>query len=534
MTKDGIEYISDCIHNMVCDENVLRVLKQNNALQITKEDIGRINVVGDISIFYYEFSGTEMIEAYYPFFDIISKIVVENDLNMDDLLKKANIYSLQKCVFSSYISTGKATREEEPIVTECEYEQNRMIDGIVSLLTVLSEIKPIFILLNKANRLCDSTLNIMEKLLKLSNYNLNILVITNEMGNIKQYIRQKYNSFIKTCGSKGIISDWPFEENFEKVDYDNTYVFRNNSDDLDKIKTVFNTFALDQANYYMNIIYNKVELDKARVSTEFRIKMLKLYIAINIFKQNFSYALILCERLINLPANDLSDDRDFSYYYMKTIANMYLGNDEEAREESKICKAIAARTRNELREFKSLLIENMAELSGWKNIWICDKEIHVLDNLIEYCYKYNYMNHLSHIYVYCFDNDYKLYTVTEGIEERTKHVTKGIFIAQKLGNDRFLLEAYRKNVMISSCNGLFETANYFYQKSIEVSKRTNDKFEEANIYNGLGYNCCTADKYSDANRYYNKALKIFVNVQSEDYILETLYNMGTNSILAGD
>src|SRR5574344_1822280 len=134
MNKEGINYISDCIHNMVCDDNVLRVLKQNSVLHISDQDISRINVVGDIRIFYYEFSGTEMIEAYFTFINIIAKLIETNHMDLDQLMDSAGIYSLQRCIFSSYIRTGRAIREDEPIVTECEFEQDKIIPGIISLL----------------------------------------------------------------------------------------------------------------------------------------------------------------------------------------------------------------------------------------------------------------------------------------------------------------------------------------------------------------------------------------------------------------
>ena len=57
---------------------------------------------------------------------------------------------------------------------------------------------------------------------------------------------------------------------------------------------------------------------------------------------------------------------------------------------------------------------------------------------------------------------------------------------KKLGNEYFMMEAYRNNIMIASTNGFFKTAMYYYDKCHELV-RGKDEYEEAMIYNGVGY-----------------------------------------------
>lgn len=534
MTKEGLEYISNFIGNMLCDESIIRILKQNYALKVTKEDNDNFIIPKNVKSFYCDYAGGRMIKAYEPFLDIIRECIFENNLDIDKVLDDADVYSLNRSSFKSYITAGEAKRAENPILAERDYDRQKFVEGVINLMLYLSEIHPIFIILNEANQMGDSTLTVLKELLEKSSKNLKILIISNEMGNIKGYISEAYNNFIRQSDMKGIVSDWPFQSFEEELEIENTFVFENTKDELKQIRTMYYTFAYEQANYYLGMIYQKVELDKVDVSTEFRIDMLTMYIMVSVVKENYSYALILCERLNRINAHEQEKRKQYLYYYYKATANMYIGNEDDAKKNAKLCYDMAIEIGEIYDKFQAMILMNMSELGGWKDIWICDKPIEITDELINLCYKYNYLNHLAHIYVYCFDNDYKLYTVVEGIEERTPNVTKGIWLANKLKNDQFLVEAYRKNIMVASCNGLFQTASYFYTKSIEVVKRNNDRFEEANIYNGLGFNCCTSDKYSEANRYYNRALKIFYEKKDSDYIMETLYNMGTNAILAGD
>ena len=534
MTKEGLEYLSNFIENVINDNCIVRIVKQNYALKPTKEDFNKLPVGDGTKKAYCDYLSRRMLKAYEPFMDIIRDCIFELNLDIDKVFADANIYSLNRSIFKSYITTGKARSQENLILAEKEYDRKKFVEGIVDLLLMLSEKKPIFVMLNEANQMSESVLFVLEELISRTSSTLHILVVVNEMGNVKGFLNDSYNEFIKKCDLKGIVSDWPFQDYYETEEPEDTYVFDTSSDELEDICTMFYTYAFGQANYYLSMIYQKVELDKADVTIQFRINMLTLYIMVSIYRENYSYALVLCERLNRINAFELEDKKNYLYYYFQTMANMYIGNEDDARKNAILCEKMADKIGREYEHFQSMLIKNMSELSGWKDIWICDKHVEVPDELISLCYKYNYLNHLAHIYVYCFDNDYRLYTVVEGIEERTPNVTKGILLAKKLNNEKFLVEAYRKNIMVASCNGLFQTAGYFYSKSIEIVKKENNKFEEANIYNGLGFICCTTDKYIEANRYYNRALKIFYDEKNTDYIIETLYNMGTNAILAGD
>lgn len=535
MTKEGIEFIDNFIKDMENDENVVRVLKQNCAIGTSEDDFCKILKDKTIRGFYCEYSSGRIISAYEPFMGIIKRIVLDENIDVKEMFNRVGVYSLNISLFERYIKGMEVKRDEKPIFPEHEYDKEMFIKDMVGMLLYLSEIRPVMIILNEANEICASSLDIIERLSEESSLSLKVLVISNEMGSIKSYVAHRYKEFMSNSDKKGIVSDWPFEGFGEESKEELTFLFRSTEEELDEIGTMVNTFAYEQANYYLGMIYQKVELDKIEVSAEYRFRMLVLYIIVCIYKENYSYAMVLCEKVHRIKSTDIEENRrDYTYYYYKCIANMYMGNDGDAIKNAKMCNEVAVKGENEYKIFLAMLLVNMSQLAGWKDIWICDKEISMSEDLIDLCYKYNYMNHLAHILVYCFDNDCRMYTVIEGIEDRIPNVTKGVEIAKKIKNDKFLIEAYRKNIMVASCNGYFNVANYFYKKSVEIAKRNNNKFEEANIYNGLGFNCCTADKYSEANKYYNKALRIFIDEKSSDYIIETLYNMGTNAMLAED
>lgn len=537
MIEEGLEYISKYMENIISERNdnkpCINIIKHNNILNFSENDFNEIKIGSYINKFYHQYQNSDMMEAYEPFLGIMGKIIKEEKVNIGQLLNKIEVYSLHKSIFENYFHKGICERDDEPILSEIDFEKDRFIKAIVDMLVELSNIRPILIVLNKINQICDSSLDVLNLLTNIDDSNIFVLGISNELGNINSYIKDKYQNFRQFCDIKDLVMDWPFYLAEKNMEIEYSFSFKNKNIDmyLNKVNNMFYTFAYDQALYYLNIFYQKIELEKLKVEPKSKLEMFILFIKTCIYKENYSYALLLCDSLKQIDSKKIHKRKSYMYYYFVATANMYNGNEYEAKSHAYECMKYAD---NQKEEFLTELLLNMCELSGWKDIWFCDKQIEVSEKLIDGCIKFKFLNHLAHIYVYCFDNDENLYKEVEGIEKRTPNVTKGINIAKKLKNEQFLLEAYRKNVMISSYSGQFHSANYFYNKSIVVAKRNNNKIEEANIYNGLGYNCCTSDLFKEANEYYNKALKIFYDNNFSDYIVETLYNMGMNAILAGD
>lgn len=87
MTKEGLEYISNFIRNMTCDENIVRVLKQNYAIKASKEDFNKFSKPDNMTYFYCEYTGSRMIRAYEPFLDVIRTIVLKKILMSVKCLK---------------------------------------------------------------------------------------------------------------------------------------------------------------------------------------------------------------------------------------------------------------------------------------------------------------------------------------------------------------------------------------------------------------------------------------------------------------
>ena len=382
MRKEEFDYISDFVADMNNDETVVRILKQNYAFNFTDADFEKLDLSIFDKKFYLDFATSNILAAYAPFLDIIINILNDAKINVSDLMEKLDIYSLNRNLFTSYALTNVATHIEEPILGEKAYNQSRFIDDLVKLMEYICKTKKVFILLNNVNQICDSSLSILNKFIKKDNKNLKIFIITNAMGIVREYIKNEYNDFIKESSYLGIVYEWPLSGFLDESETKTTLYISNTQDDINKLETLFNTYAYRQAEYYLTIIYEKIEIEKLLTKDLFKFQILNLYVMTSIFMENYSHALILCEKLmgLNYPKDD--DAKLFNYNKSLSLTNMYMGNEEKAYEHAEKCHEIAKKTGKEKDIFVSMLLLNMSQLGGWKDIWFCDKEIDVSERLI--------------------------------------------------------------------------------------------------------------------------------------------------------
>ena len=530
-------YLNILTDKLTVDRNNFLMIKHNNSFDI-KEDMIISNLAGydgGAQVLYHEFSGFAMLEAYEPFLAWAALLYRESPADIEEFLEDCHVYELHKSIFRSYFIDGICHRTDEPVLSEIGYEKGRFLDSLVNIFIKLAERRPLLFVLNKLHMAGKSTYDFLLKLAgHTGNKNIAILSTCNELFDILPYMVKVREQLDEEYDEQGRIIEWPFNAITLPSESGSVFLFRLEETDhyVEQLNAMYNTLAFEQALYYLNIIYQKIELEKLDIDVSFKFKILSLYTIVSILNEDFSYALLLCDTLKDVQNQLGSFISRYGYYYLMALAQTYSGHQEEALMCADACYTLASLEKKDYYRFKAELLKNMAYMSGWKDIWLCQTFVPVEQSLLEECEQYKYFNHLAHLYVYSFDNDIELFRSPEHIDERLVHFQKGIDIATAIGNDCFLMEAYRKNVMITSNNGFFQLCSYFYGKSMEIAVANKNEKEQANIYNGLGYNCCSWEQYDQANEYFNKALVIYSRYHMCDYIVETLYNMAVNAMLA--
>lgn len=102
------------------------------------------------------------------------------------------------------------------------------------------------------------------------------------------------------------------------------------------------------------------------------------------------------------------------------------------------------------------LLKTQIQMSGWYNIFFCAQDVKIEKSLTENLIRYNYRNHLAHVYIYAYDNKPEIVEKANQSEELLIYFSKGIRIAKEIENEHLINTAYQKNIMLSSTNGMYE------------------------------------------------------------------------------
>lgn len=532
------KYMDTYTDNLLNSDKKIYVVKHYNTFEITKEILPSLSS-SDIDVYFHNFSGNCMINAYEPFLNIVKDLYIKyysnKYIDIDDFWCDCNVYPLHYSILTSYIKTGICTREEDLILSEAQYEHERFLDGIIGILSKITHDHPVLIYINNINKAASSTLELLYKLYSTNtNHNMMLFASYNDLSSVLSHIADKWETFLELLESNNCIIDSVFTEQLQS-DLVTHFRFRLEDvpDYLTKLTNMYYCLDFTQLHYYMHNIYQKLELEKLAIDKTYRFRLLRLYAISSLCVDDVANALLLCDALADIYRKEKSFEIGFSYYYLQSLTQMYNGKHSKAKSCALLCLELAMEASNDFLIFKSKLLSVMAKMSGWHNIFFCSDNVDVADDFITLAEQYNFRNHLAHTYIFAYDNNCDLYTDVSCIDENLPHFSKGVDIATKLGNQQLLIEAYRKNIMLSSSHGAFDISNYYYHKSHELIGHS-DPFKEADIYKGWGYNCCATEQYQTAHDHYNKAIHIYYRLGMIDQVSEVLYNMSINCLLSED
>ena len=535
------EYIENLIESMLYnmgeqDTNVM-LIEHYNTLDLTHDDVMEIaKEKADVKFLYHSYETGDIVTAFEPFLDWIKELFYElADETLDEFFESANVYLLHRPIFKTYFERGVCTRKEDVLINEIDFEVDKFYKEIGRMLECLSEKKPLMLVLNKIHYAGNSTFNLLDELLSGAyGSNIAILATYNELFGVLEYCQNDWNRMVSKLESSDSIVEWVFNTTIEERETKGTLEFDHERipEYIVKLKNLCNFLAFRQADYYLDMIYHKIEVEKISIPIDDKFNFLRFYAYVAMNLEKSSDALMYCDGMRFILEEHYDDQKSLMYNYMKAQICINSTQKENANVYVKKCQELSEKVGNKFFTFKVKILALMNEFSGWRNLWLLMEDKYVEPEFIEECKEYEYYNHLAHIYVYAFDNDPQKYRDVETVEKSINNYNKGIAIANRIGNDRFLIDAYKKSVMTASSNGFFDVSNYFYGHFYKVATRIGNEFEEANIYNGMGYNCSTMEKYSKASEHFNKALSIFIKYNDVNYICETLYNMAINAILA--
>ena len=497
------------------------------------ESVDNFKAQSDIFFACHEFDYDEMAEAYEPYLTIVRNMLKKAETaDIDAFFEKCDVYMLHRPIIASYFKTGISRREEELLLEEVVSEQEGMMEAIVNMLLYLSESQPMMIVINRFNLASRSSILLTEKLMRQGSPNIGILLGANDAQFIPEFLRPDWDSIIEYLEDENKLHHIGNSRREKKSLEDGKFASEYNTEECyRKLNNLVEFLDFEQASYWLNRFERMIKFDNMEISEENYYRMLILLAKVSIMTKDLSKALEACEALGKVLHVDKRGR--FERDYLMASTYMYLGKLDDALSYAKSALSCATEMKDEFGVFQAELLHVQIQMSGWYNIFFCAQDIKISANLIEKLNQYHYLNHLAHIYIYAYDNKPEIVAKAYHSEKLLIYFSRGVTIAKEIGNEKLVVTAYQKNVMLASTNGMYEVALLYSIRMFEAMK---NKFSvpAGRIYSGIAYNLCAMEQNHLAELYYKKSIELFYELRKPEDIAEVQYNMSLSCIMQGN
>lgn len=530
--------INELIHRGSESKIKVQFVRHYNDFSIEPEYVKDVIEESGFLFFFHEFSLENMQSAYEPILDWI-KVMIDHrgDMEVRDFLKKCEVYPLHYDIIESFYFSGECKRKEDILLHELEYEQSRMLDNMIHILKKISKNQPIFMLLNKIHYAQSSTIQFLNEIIhKLEHCNVYVLGVYNEAysGNIN-YL-DEWKKFIELTEKNCNVATWVGREKIQENQMDeflpNVEEF---SDYLIKINNMLEFGAYFQAEYYLNLMQQKVENEKIYLDSKIWYAMNLLSLRTYIYLNDESSALRISNTIKSKNHREKVDDHilfmaDY-YICMSQIRNF---RNELVKSCIENCRDIEKRTKKPEHLLRLKIMEIISKHDGFdsKRVRYVQEECDL--DFVQILEKHGFLNHLAYYYLNCLGNTVDSIKSEDLEQEEEAIYEKGLKIAQSIDNDNCIIVFYHARIVISSSVGCFTYPEKYFKKIMPYIEKAHSKASLCKILNGLGYVTCVNGAFSKSHDYYIQALQVEKELGDTKLIAETLYNMCIMCFLAKD
>ena len=490
---------------------------------------------GDVFFAWKEYESSEIVGAYDPFLEVVFKMYrkyVNEDF--DEFLTQCEVYELHREILKMYYESGICKRTESVLLDEVKYEKMRMTKTIALMLKTIAQCHPIVIVINRFHMASPSTIALVNLLLDKPAANIGIVLGANIARKSQGGTSHAWERMIEKLKDGDHLYHIGSSENNDVENHASTEVeYENYSKIFVQLNNIIELLDYEQANKYFNFIEHQVKFEEVKMRDSVRLSMYYMHVKVAILMEDISKALDLIEEITHLNVEGQEQMISYKCAYDIAVCYMYQGKLEEALGYAKMAKMEATAIGEDELIFKCDLLMAQIDMSGWHNIFFCVKDIEIEENLIERLLKYNYRNHLAHIYIYAYDNRPEAVAKAYRSEAALKYFSKGIALAKEIGNEHLVYDAYQKNVMIASTNGMNEIALLYSIRNYQYVS-DDDKQALGRILSAIGYNLSALGRGAQALDFYNRAIHVFHELQLPEDIAEVCYNYALTQIARGE
>ena len=493
---------------------------------------------------------------YYPFLKFIKQHLKNNpQLDITDYVSKADIYQLHKPLFISFFQSNYASRSEELILEELQYEQQQMLTSIINLVVELTaELGPLVIIIEGLEKAGVATLKLIQELIS-NQYQAPIMFLFSLDKRYRVLMSGKrkkdWDNFIKIVETENILINLNQQGELKQA------LKKKKKEDLPLQELIelgsncLNFLALEEAKTCLETAHNRYQSQNINLDSEMYIKLLtKLGDVYNYLDKNDA-ALINYQAM----AEYLKDEGflaklatayrkiaqiHFKKYNLETAVDLI-------DKSLKLVQKEGTKKDRFLTYFSICLIQERKKdynPQQWEELYNktvpLGKELGMYNTLA--CF-YNHFHYIYYIEVVEENNQQAVNNLEElgekeGNKDNNNRLMESTYykeilkLAQEYNNQYRLAAAYQLKAVIYAGEAKKDEVLKYYNKSKELKEELGIKRELAYVYNGLGHHYFTQENYQQAYRYHNQALKSLREVKDYHEIAITCLNQGLNLFFA--
>ncbi|EKQ53309.1 MULTISPECIES: tetratricopeptide repeat-containing diguanylate cyclase [unclassified Clostridium] len=525
-SENMISFLSNAI---VESNNKIILLKGSSDLSLS--EFHKYVVEKNLSdkCFYMNLKKNYSFEPFYPFLSFIKEELIKSGGTASDFLDSNSIYPSQRNVFYSFISNGLASREEEMIPFDYQYEKNKLYQSFFNIFNKYSDESKVFVLFENINYMPYSSLQWLKWLVENEKtYNFRFILTISTYTYYKSEMQDEFENFIETVEAG--YSLLQVDSNQKNEELENVLSSQNDSEInfLNAGENYYQFLALDEALYCFNKRYEVIKKNERLIEDKELESIFSRLGDIYLLKDDYHNAYIYYDLLLN-KAVELNNERlKIKAYQRLSMLDILKREFSSAEEFAKKSYKISIKIKNNYLKLKAY------ELLFWINE--LGKYRTTIENLgfeeefITLAKMYNKKNSLAYFLTHSFNS----LSFRGPSDQREDYYNQGHALAEELKNENCILSAHLKTALVYAVNGFHNVSNQYYEKVEKLLIEMKDDFRLAQTYNGIGYYYLTAGKYKDANKYYDKALQHLKTEWNFDEICITLVNKSINAILVSD
>ncbi|MCM1282971.1 MAG: diguanylate cyclase [Muribaculaceae bacterium] len=506
--------------------NEFSIRRLENIIRYSEEE-------GDVFFAWKDFWHGILPGAYEPFLDTICSMY-RKYVNGDfaEFLQECGVYELQRPLLLSYYETGVCEREEHVLLNEVEYEQWSMTEAMANMLFHISRKHPVMIVINRFQRASSSTMRLVLKLIEQPSCNIGMVLGVNEAQPATEEAGQIYDKIIERledCSQLCHIGSGGRKRDNRVSSGAGT---RDCASELVNARNMFGLMDYEQARFYFQMVEHQIKFEDMSICDETKLEIYLLYARTSILLGDMAKALEMVAEIKKLQMEEKVKGLASECAYLIATCCMYQGKLENSISYARMAKEEAQKDKDERQIFKCELLMAQAQMSGWYNIFFCVQDIMIDEALIEKMMRYNYRNHLAHVYIYAYDNRPEMVAKAYRTEAALFYFSKGVALAKEIGNNELVYDAYQKNTMIAATNGMNEIALLYQVRAYQFEWCRNRY--EGRLLTGIGYNLSAMGHNAQAKMYYDRAIELLYGLHMPEEIAEVYYNRALNGIMQGE